>query len=152
MEVEEGGDAAATAAANADWQTGPVDGDDDDDAAGELCGNSVALLKASTGRLATHRHAKQRCCCSPRIAGMDTGEAGAAAGQLNGQSRSKQFLKVKRGARSAKQKQRKRKSLERALATADKVDSKTAREGSRVASKKSLKKLWTNSKGECSGK
>ncbi|KAL4859339.1 hypothetical protein ACK3TF_000458 [Chlorella vulgaris] len=117
MDVEEGGDVAATAAANADWQTGPVDGHDDDDAAG-----------------------------------MDTGEAVAAAGQLNGQTRSKQFLKVKRGARSAKQKQRKRKSLERALATADKVDTKTAREGSRVASKKSLKKLWTNSKGECGGK
>jgi hypothetical protein len=74
-------------------------------------------------------------------AGMDTGEAGAA--QPSGPPREKQ-VQAKRGARSTKQKERKRRSLEKALAVADKVETKVVRTGSKTASKKQLKKLWKN--------
>lgn len=71
---------------------------------------------------------------------MDTGEAAAAAARAR-QPRAKQ-PQAKRGSRSSKQKERKRKSLEKAMAVADRVETKVSREGPKAAAKKGLKKLW----------
>ena len=80
---------------------------------------------------------------------MDTAEAGkgqqGGREQEQGQQREHQEPKPagKRGMRSTRQKERKRKSFERALSVSSRKETKLAKQGATFASKKSLKKLWT---------
>lgn len=75
---------------------------------------------------------------------MDTGDTGNASAAANRQPGGASHAPAKRGSRSSKQKQRKRKSLEKALAVASRAETKVARTGARDQSKKGLKKLWQN--------
>ena len=78
-------------------------------------------------------------CRSPRTAaaaGMDEGEPGAKQRGAPGPR-----VERARGRASAKQKARKRKSLDKALAVADRAETKVAKRGGAAAANKALKKL-----------
>ena len=82
----------------------------------------------------------------PEPAAMDTTDVAAArtagAGQPPAVDAAGKQPPAKRGSRTSKQKQRKRKSLEKALAVSSRVETKAVRTGARNESRKRLKKLW----------